>query len=114
MSIFYIFLALWVSAGIVQTYVTLRLLTTVGAEVLVKSWNYSDRPDLNDKFKEYRAEGGLERFSRKQCYYAFILIFGVWGVLLGAISAVKHKFQPHPKWVQLMKEVNRYNPVNRF
>lgn len=114
MSIFYVILALWISAGIVQSYVTLRLLTTVGAEVLIKSWNYKDRPELNDKFKELRAEGILESLSRKQCYYAFVLVFGFWGVLFGGYSAFKYKLKPAPKWVALMKEVNRYNPVNRF
>lgn len=114
MTVVYIILALWISAGLVQTYVTLRLLTTVGAEVLIKSWKYTDRPEINQKFKELRADGVLETLSRKQCYYAFIVIFGLVGILFGATSAIKHRFQPHPKWVLLMKEVNRYNPVNRF
>ena len=111
----YIVLALWVAAGIVQTYNMLKLLTPVAAEVLVKSWNFPDAPEIAQKVKALRADNPeMQNIPRKHIYWITVAMFYTAGALIGAKHAIKHKFKPAPKWEKLMKDVHIHNPVNRF
>lgn len=116
-TLIYVVLALWLSAGLVQTHVSMKHFTKVAAENLVKYFDFTKLdPDLQKRILGVRThEGGVVMdFSRETCYWLVASTIYVYGALVGAKWAWKFKFKPNPKWEDLVADLNRYTPTVRF
>lgn len=114
-TIIYIVLAVWISAGIVQTRASLHSFTKIAAENLLKYYTFEE-PSLQSKFVEIREHeaGIVMKMSRNQCYYFLVSVIYLIGAIGGGKAAMKYKFKPNPQWEELVAKLNRTVPKVRF